>query len=71
MFGLAGVLIILRPGAGEFHPAALVMLLGSLCYAGNMFFTKRLSSTDSALAVIFWMSVVQLPVTRSPRCRDG
>src|SRR3954465_15553260 len=32
-------------------------------YAGNMFFTKRLSATDSALAVIFWMSVVQLPIT--------
>jgi drug/metabolite transporter (DMT)-like permease len=39
------------------------MLLGSLFYAGNMIFTKRLSSTESALAVTFWMSVVQLPVT--------
>jgi drug/metabolite transporter (DMT)-like permease len=63
MLGLAGTLIILRPGAGVFHPAALVMLLGSLCYAGNMIFTKRLSSTESPLAVTFWMSVVQLPVT--------
>ncbi|MFN2646323.1 MAG: DMT family transporter [Burkholderiales bacterium] len=63
MLGLAGVLIILRPGAGVFHPAALVMLLGSLFYAGNMIFTKRLSATESALAVTFWMSVVQLPVT--------
>ena len=63
VLGLAGVLIILRPGAGVFHPAALVMLLGSLFYAGNMIFTKRLSATDSALAVTFWMSLVQLPVT--------
>ena len=47
VLGLAGVLIILRPGLGAFHPAALVMLLGSLCYAGNMIFTKRLSATDS------------------------
>src|SRR3990172_2792107 len=49
--GLAGIAIILRPGAGEFHPAALVMVLGSVFYAGNMIMTKRLSATDSPLAV--------------------
>jgi len=63
VLGLVGVAIILRPGLGQFHPAALVMLLGSLFYAGNMIFTKRLSATDTALAVTFWMSAVQLPVT--------
>jgi drug/metabolite transporter (DMT)-like permease len=61
--GLAGVLIILRPGAGAFHPAALAMILGSLCYASSFIFTKRLSSTDSALAILFWMSVVQTPIS--------
>jgi len=61
--GLAGVAIILRPGVGAFQPAALVMVLGSIFYAGNMIFTKRLSATDSALAVAFWMSAVQLPIT--------
>jgi drug/metabolite transporter (DMT)-like permease len=61
--GLLGVLIIVRPGAGSFHPAALAMILGSLCYASSFIFTKRLSSTDSALAVLFWMSVVQTPIS--------
>jgi drug/metabolite transporter (DMT)-like permease len=51
--GLAGVLVILRPGGGSFHPAALAMILGSLCYASSFIFTKRLASTDSALAVLF------------------
>jgi drug/metabolite transporter (DMT)-like permease len=60
--GLAGVLVILRPGGGGFHPAALAMVLGSLCYASSFIFTKRLTSTDSALAVLFWMSVMQLPL---------
>jgi len=63
VLGLAGVAIILRPGLGAFHPASLVMLLGSMFYAGNIIFTKRLSSTDSALAVTFWMSTVQMPIT--------
>ena len=61
--GLAGVLIILRPGSGSFHPAALAMVVGSLCYASSFIFTKRLSSTDTALAVLFWMAVIQTPVS--------
>jgi len=60
--GLAGVLIILRPGSGAVQPAALVMLLGAVGFAVQMIGTKRLSSTDSALAVLFWMSVIQSPV---------
>lgn len=62
VLGLAGVLIILRPGFGFFHPAALVALAAAFLYAGNMIATKRLSSTDSPLAVLFWMSVVQTPL---------
>ena len=62
VLGLAGVLIILRPGAGFFQLAALVMILGSMCYAATMVCTKRLSATDSPLAVLLWMSVVQLPI---------
>ena len=63
VLGLAGVLIILRPGGGGFHPAALAMILGSLCYASSFIFTKRLSSTDTALAILFWMSVIQAPIS--------
>jgi drug/metabolite transporter (DMT)-like permease len=63
ILGLTGIAIILRPGAGTFHPAALVMVLGSMFYAGNMIMTKRLSSTDAPISVLFWMSVVQIPPT--------
>ncbi|TAK83666.1 MAG: DMT family transporter [Betaproteobacteria bacterium] len=63
ILGLAGIAIILRPGAGAFHPAALVMVLGSVFYAGNMIMTKRLSATDAPISVLFWMSVVQIPPT--------
>ena len=63
VLGLAGIALILRPGFGEFHPAALVMVLGSMLYASSMIFTKHLSASDSALAVIFWMSAIQLPIT--------
>jgi drug/metabolite transporter (DMT)-like permease len=60
--GIAGVLIILRPGAGALAPAALVMLAGAFCYAAQMIHTKRLAATDAPLAVLFWMPVLQAPL---------
>jgi drug/metabolite transporter (DMT)-like permease len=63
VLGLTGVVIILRPGFGIFHLGALVALAASFLYAGNMIATKRLSGTDSPLAVLFWMSVVQTPLS--------
>ena len=60
--GLAGVLVILRPGLGVFQPASLVMLFGSLCFAIQFIGTKKLSSTESPMTVLFWMSVLQTPL---------
>jgi drug/metabolite transporter (DMT)-like permease len=61
VLGLAGVLVILRPGLGAFQPAALVMLFGSLCFAVQFIATKKLAATESPMAVLFWMSVIQTP----------
>ncbi len=60
--GLVGVLVILRPGFGFWQPAALAMLAGSLAYAASLILTKRLTTSDAPLAVLFWMSVIQLPM---------
>ncbi len=60
--GFAGVLVILRPGMAAVRPAALVMLAGSLFYAVQMIGTKRLSATESPVAVLFWMAVIQTPL---------
>jgi len=70
VLGLAGVLIILRPGFAFIHPAALVMLGGSVAFATTMIATKRLSSTDSPLVVLFYMSVIQLPLGLIPALPD-
>jgi drug/metabolite transporter (DMT)-like permease len=64
--GVAGLLIILRPGFTFIHPAALVMLGGSLAFATTMITTKRLSATDSPLVILFYMSVIQLPLGLIP-----
>lgn len=60
--GFGGVLVILRPGVASVQPAALVMMLGSLCFAVQMIGTKRLAGTDSPLTVLFWMSTIQTPL---------
>lgn len=60
--GLAGMLIILKPGVEEVPPAALVMLGGSFAYAAVMVATKRLAGHDTALAVLFYMSAIQVPL---------
>jgi len=70
VMGLAGILIILRPGFAFIHPAALVMLGGSIAFAATMIATKRLSSTDSPLVVLFYMSVIQLPLGLIPALPD-
>jgi drug/metabolite transporter (DMT)-like permease len=61
--GVAGLHPALGAHLAGFHPAALVMVLGSMFYAGNMIMTKRISAADSPLAVLFWMSLTQLPIT--------
>jgi drug/metabolite transporter (DMT)-like permease len=38
------------------------MLAGALFYAVQMIGTKRLSGTESPMAVLFWMAVIQTPV---------
>jgi len=64
--GIAGVLVILKPGASVIQPAALVMLLGALCYAANMIGTKTLTRTDSVVAILFWMNLIQSPLALIP-----
>jgi len=66
VLGLAGIAIILRPGLSIVEPAAFVMLLGSLAYALTMIATKRLSVNDSPLVVLFWMSLIQMPLGLIP-----
>ena len=62
VLGFAGILIILRPGMEHVPPAALVMLAGAFAYAAAMIATKRIAGHDSAFALLFHMSVIQLPL---------
>ena len=60
--GLAGIVIILRPGLQHVPAAALVMLAGSFAYALTMITTKRLAGHETVFAVLFYMSAIQFPL---------
>ena len=63
VLGLIGILVILRPGMATFQPAALLVLTAALGFAGTMIMTKQLTTTDTTFAIIFWMNVIQFPLT--------
>ncbi|MEA2907392.1 MAG: hypothetical protein QOI12_4779 [Alphaproteobacteria bacterium] len=60
ILGLAGVLVILRPGIEAFQPAALIVLLAAFGYGAQNIATKKLTATDSTVAIVFWMNAIQL-----------
>jgi hypothetical protein len=47
--GLIGVLIILRPGTGAFHPAAFFPLVSALAWACTLIMTRMMSGTERAI----------------------
>jgi drug/metabolite transporter (DMT)-like permease len=62
VLGLAGVLVILRPGFATLQPGALLALGAGLGIAVTLVATKKLTRTDGPFAIVFWMMLIQLPL---------
>jgi len=63
VLGFIGVLVILRPGITEFKPAAALVLLAAFGYAITMIATKELTKTETTFGIVFWMAVIQFPLS--------
>ena len=63
VLGLIGVLVILRPGIASFNPAAILVLLAAFGYAITMITTKKLTMTETTFGIVFWMAVIQFPLS--------
>ena len=63
VLGLVGVLVILRPGIAGSNPAVILVLLAAFGYAITMITTKKLTMTESTFGIIFWMAVMQFPLS--------
>jgi drug/metabolite transporter (DMT)-like permease len=58
--GLIGVLIILRPGTGAFHPAAFFPLVSALAWACTLIMTRMMSGTERAITTMTYSSIAGL-----------
>ncbi len=64
--GLIGVAVILRPGIAIIDTASLAVLFAAVCYASVYVITRHLTTTEANASVVFYMAVMQLPVTMLP-----
>ncbi len=63
VIGFASVLIIVRPGFGMVHWAAVLPLLVAACFALYQISTRILSRSDGAATTLFYSATVGLAVT--------
>lgn len=63
VLGLVGVLVILRPGVAAFNPAAFLVLGAAFGYSIVMITTKKLTMTETTFGIVFWMAVIQFPLS--------
>ncbi|MBI1384062.1 MAG: EamA family transporter [Rhizobiales bacterium] len=66
LVGFAGVLLVIRPGAVPVSTGSLVMLVGAVAFALSILSVKRLLVTDDPLAILFYMSLLQIPMALVP-----
>ena len=60
LVGFAGVLVVLRPGAATFEPAALLAVLSAFCYATSQTITRHLGRTDSGVVIVLSATLVSV-----------
>jgi drug/metabolite transporter (DMT)-like permease len=56
--GMAGMLIVVRPGGTGFEPAALFGVASACCWALALIITRKISTSDPSSTTIFWSSMV-------------
>ncbi len=57
LVGFAGMLVVVRPGLGGLHPAALLVLLSSAFWCMAMLITRRLVGVDRSTVTLLWTAV--------------
>ena len=60
--GMLGVVVMLRPGMGIFHPAMLLPLFAALCYAMLHMLTRRMGATESAATLTLYVQMTFIGV---------
>jgi drug/metabolite transporter (DMT)-like permease len=60
--GMAGMLIVVRPGTGGFQPAAMFGVASSGCWALALIITRKIAASDEPTTTILWSALVGVVV---------
>lgn len=63
LVGFVGILIVVRPFGMGIEVGSIAMLVGAVGFAGAMLCTRNLISTESPLCILFYMAIMQLPLS--------
>jgi len=63
LIGFVGVVIVVRPIGFNVELGAVVMLIGAIGFAGAMMVTRVLTVTETPLCILFYMAVLQFPIS--------
>ncbi len=55
--GMLGVLVVLRPGSGTFHPEGLYRVASALFWSFGVILTRRMTATERAETTMFWSAM--------------
>ncbi len=60
LVGFGGMLVVVRPGVHGLQPAALLVLLSSLCWSVAMLVTRQLAGIDRSGVTLLWTAATGL-----------
>ncbi len=60
--GMLGVLVVLRPGSGTFHPEGLYRVASAMFWSMGVILTRRMTATERAETTMFWTAATGLAV---------
>ncbi|EXJ15742.1 DMT family transporter [Imhoffiella purpurea] len=66
IMGLAGILVMTRPGLRELDQGTLIGLLAAVGFAVSLTSTKGLTRHDGVFTILFWMLTMQLAIGLVP-----
>ena len=66
IFGITGVVIILKPGLSIIQPAAIAVLIGAASFGITHVITRKLTLTTNILSILFYMSLIQMLLAGVP-----
>ena len=56
--GFLGMLLVIRPGLGVFHPAMFLVLVAAACFALRQIISRRLSASDRTATTVAYTALV-------------